>query len=212
MQELEWEMLEMLGRAGVELAGAHVAEVGCGSGYFLSRMLGYGAVHAAGIDLMEDRIGAARAGDPRLELTAGNAAELPWADRSFEVVTQFTCLSSILDPGLRRAVADEMWRVVRPGGAILSYDMRSMPRPVRTVHRVLALGRKGFPGVSSTPTAPVDLAELRALLPAAVIDSCSLTLATDLAFLAERSPAAARVLGALGFLQTHLLVVAVKPR
>ena len=57
-------------------------EVGCGSGYFLSRFLDYGAAHAAGIDLMEHRIAQARERDPRLELVAGDASRLPWEDGS----------------------------------------------------------------------------------------------------------------------------------
>ena len=76
---------------------AGVLEVGCGSGYFLHRLYEYGAAHAAGIDLMDDRVAQGRERYPTLELVAGDASELPWDDGSFDVVTQFTCLSSVLD-------------------------------------------------------------------------------------------------------------------
>ena len=77
MQELEWTLLDELARIEVDPASARVLEVGCGSGDSLSRFLEYGAIHASGIDLMESRIALARKRDPRLELIAGNAAELP---------------------------------------------------------------------------------------------------------------------------------------
>ena len=125
LQELEWALLEQLGRAGVPLSGVRALEVGCGGSYFLGRLLDYGAAGAAGIDLVEERIAVARERYPRLELVAGDATSLPWPNESFGLVTQFTCLSSVLDPTVRRAIAAEMWRVLVPGGAVVSYDVRS---------------------------------------------------------------------------------------
>ena len=58
-----------------------------------------------GIDLMEDRIAAGRERYPTLELQVGSATELPFADGQFDLVTQFTCLSSILDDDVRLEVA-----------------------------------------------------------------------------------------------------------
>jgi SAM-dependent methyltransferase len=213
MQELEWVLLEELGRAGVAFSRARVAEIGCGSGYFLGRMLDYGAVQAVGIDLMQDRIAAARARDPRLELTVGDAAQLPWADGSFDIVTQFTCLSSILDRDVRAQVVAEMWRVLRPGGAIVSYDMRVAPPLVRAVARIFAAAatlRRASGGAPRTPTTPVELTELRGMLADAAVESRSLTLDGLVASIAGRSAAAARVLGSFSALRTHLLVIAVK--
>jgi ubiquinone/menaquinone biosynthesis C-methylase UbiE len=86
----------------------------------MSRFLDYGAEHAARIDLMENRVASARDRDPRVGLVGGDAAALPWPNELFDVVTQFTCSSSVLEPGLRRSIASEMWRVARPGGVILS--------------------------------------------------------------------------------------------
>jgi len=210
MQELEWALLDELGRAQLEPAGLRVLEIGCGSGYFLSRFLDYGAEHAAGIDLMEERIAMAMGRDARLELVCGDAATLPWPDASFDLVTQFTCLSSVLDEGLRRRITAEMWRVTRPGGAILSYDMRPPPLPLHMIRRILSVRRHRRDAKPRTPTAPVELKGLRALFPAARIRSRSITLAPDLAPIAERSIRLAHALEDVPFLRTHLLVLALK--
>jgi ubiquinone/menaquinone biosynthesis C-methylase UbiE len=209
MQELEWTLLESLRDAGVDPLGKRVLEVGCGAGYFLSRFLDYGAAQAAGIDLMEQRVELARGRDPRLELVAGDASRLPWGDGSFDVVTQFTCLSSVLDPDLRAAIAAEMWRVLRPGGAIVSYDMSGAPAAVRALRWGAAL-RHGGQIPAGTPTTPVPRAELERLFPGAPLAARRLTLSTDVATLTERSQGLSRLLGALPFLRTHLLATARK--
>ena len=86
LQELEWGLLDQVHSAGVALAGTRALEVGCGSGYFLGRLLDYGVAEAAGIDLVEERIAVARERYPRLELAVGDATSLPWPDASFGLV------------------------------------------------------------------------------------------------------------------------------
>ena len=206
MQELEWALLEGLAGAGADPAGLRVLEVGCGSGYFLSRLLDYGAAHAAGIDLMEHRIALARERDPRLELVSGDAAELPWPDSSFDLVAQFTCLSSVLDHDLRRRIAAEMWRVLRPAGTIVSYDMTRAPAAVRAFRWAAALRRAERPA-AGTATAPVERRQLEQLFPAARIDARRVTLSVDVAALAERSRILSQLLGGVPLLRTHLLAV-----
>jgi SAM-dependent methyltransferase len=44
--------------------------------------------------------------------------------------------SSILDPGLRRALADQMWRALRPGGWVLVFDFRYDNPRNRNVRKV----------------------------------------------------------------------------
>jgi len=212
MQELEWALLDELTRAGREPQGGRVLEVGCGSGYYLSRFLDYGAAHAAGIDLMENRIDVARKRDPRLELVAGNAAELPWPGGSFHLVTQFTCLSSVFDAGVRKAIAEEMWRVLAPGGAVVSYDIRPAPVPVRALTRLASL-RAGTHQPAGTPTQPVAAEELSRWFPAETIRFRSLGLYPELGrLLAPRMPLLARLASRLPGLHVHLLAVATKGR
>lgn len=148
MQALERALLRALGDVGVALEGASVLDVGCGSGYFLHRFREYGAGECHGIDLMDERIAAGRERYPALDLRVGSATELPFADGELDLVTQFTCLSSILDDDVRLAAAREMRRV--SGGWVLSFDMRGLHLP----------GRRSD---EATPTVGLGEQELRRL-------------------------------------------------
>ena len=127
VQQRDWAMARMLRGSGLStLAGLDLLDVGCGAGGELRRWLTYGVEpdRMAGIDLMEERVETARRFLPHVDLRVGSAHQLPWPDSSFDLVTQYTVLSSVADADVRRAIAAEMLRVVRPGGRILSYDMR----------------------------------------------------------------------------------------
>ena len=152
MQQVERALLRAFADAGVELAGARVLDVGCGSGYFLHRLREFGAGECHGIDLIENRIEEGRERYPTLHLRVGSATDLPFADGEFDLVTQFTCLSSIVDADVRTVATREMQRVAR-GGWVLSLDMRGMRPP--------ALRRP--PPPTLTPTVPLDEKELRRL-------------------------------------------------
>lgn len=210
MQALEWELLAALDRAGAALAGGRVLEVGCGSGYFLHRLSEYGAAHAAGIDLMEDRIAAARERYPTLELAAGDASQMPWGDASFDVVAQLTCLSSVLDPSLRAAIAADMWRVLRPGGVIVSYDMRPAPAALRSV-RAWRSRRAGSPATAVTPTTPIGLAEVRRLWPAGELRQRTVGVLPELAALAGRARWLAELAAVVPPVRTHMIATVRKP-
>src|SRR3954447_15761266 len=203
IQALEWDLPTALERAGAPLAGGDVLEVGCGSGYFLHRMREYGAAHAAGIDLMEDRIAAGRERYPTLELVAGDAARLPFSDASFDVVAQITCLSSVLDAGLRADIAADMWRVLRPGGVILSFDMQPIPGALRSLRAWR--GRRAGPAGAVTPTTPIGRDELRRVWPAGELRAKGVGALPELAALAGRARWVAEVAALVVPVRTHLL-------
>jgi SAM-dependent methyltransferase len=193
MQNIERAVLRALGDAGVPLAGATVLDVGCGTGYLLHRLQEYGARKCHGIDLMDGRIAAGRERYPTLELRAGSATELPYSDGQFDLVTQFTCLSSIVDADVRLMVAREMRRVAA-GGWVLSFDMRGM-RPLRP-------RRSNPPG--STPTVPLDRGELSRLFgQPALLRREGLTF--ELAQLTGQHVFLSAALGTLRPLRSHLL-------
>jgi SAM-dependent methyltransferase len=214
MQLLEFSLLDALRRSPVALAGASVLDVGCGSGYFLHRLVEFGAASATGVDLIPDRIDAARRRYPGLRFECANAAELPFGDGEFDVVTQFTCLSSVLDPALREAIAAEMWRVVAPGGIVLSYDMRPPPAPVRGMRR-LGEWRAGAGARSdgaATPTIAISSDELVRLFPHGSLRYSSAGLAFGLCTLAARSPLALQLLARIPSLREHGIGVVSKQR
>jgi SAM-dependent methyltransferase len=212
MQFLERALLETfrLGPLGIE--GARLLDVGCGGGYFVHRFLEFGADSAAGVDLLPERIEAAEQRYPRAQFYCANAAEMPFEDGEFDVVTQFVCFSSILDPTLREQISAEMWRVLHPGGIVLSYDMRPEPWPIRARRGVRA--RRGSAGADGphTPTITISAAELQRLFPDGELRYKSVGLDFELcAAFCRRSVAAAHLLAALPSLRTHAIATIRKP-
>lgn len=125
-RELESRILELLTRkCSGRLAESRILDVGCGEGRWLRRFAQWGLApeNLAGVDLLPERIDAAREACPSgVRLFCRNGGELPFAGESFDVVSCMTVFSSILTFGLRDAVAAEMLRVLRPGGVVLWYD------------------------------------------------------------------------------------------
>jgi ubiquinone/menaquinone biosynthesis C-methylase UbiE len=209
-QELERVLLEEIARGGLELAGASVLEVGCGGGELLSRFLDYGAGRAAGIDLVEERIEVAGRRYPRLELVAGDASKLPWGNGAFQLVTQFTCLSSVLDRELRVAIASEMWRVLAPGGMVLSYDMCPPAWPLRALRDLTRLYLRHRLPPPGTPVAPLSDRELSALFPRAEVRWRTVGLHPEVARIACRSRLTEQIVVSVPWLRVHAIAVAEK--
>jgi SAM-dependent methyltransferase len=193
MQDLERRLLRALRRSGcLPLQGRRALEVGCGSGHFLRELVKWGADPAAvvGIDLLEDRLDAARRLAPAgMRIERRDAADTGLAAASFDLVLQMTVFTSILSSDIRRRVAAEMCRVLAPGGAIVWYDFR--------------VNNPGNPD-----TRAVRRAEIRALFPGAAIRLGTATLVPPLARrLAPRFPGVCSLLSGLPFLRTHYLAI-----
>lgn len=126
MHDLERHVLAALRGAGcLSLSDRTILEVGCASGNWLRQLLKWGAQpeNVYGTDLLAERIDIARwLSAPGVHFSTGNAASLPFADDSFDIVCQSTVFTSILDPELRQHVAEQLVRVVRPDGFIIWYD------------------------------------------------------------------------------------------
>jgi SAM-dependent methyltransferase len=183
----------------VPLRDTRILDVGCGGGQLLIDFESWGArrENLAGIDLLEENAAFARvrlcSTERAADIRTGNAAELPWPDRSFDIVAQFTVFTSILSAELRRAVAAEMIRVTRPGGVVLWYDFRVNNPQNAQVRRVGAR-------------------ELRTLFPGCELHLMWTTLAPPLARrLVPLSWTLAEVLEKLRVLNTHYLAVIRRP-
>ncbi|MFL5800080.1 MAG: class I SAM-dependent methyltransferase [Actinomycetota bacterium] len=126
LRERNEQLLLLLGPRLRSLDSSRILDVGCGVGWLLAwfRNLGVPAENLVGVDLVAHRVAAARRRYPDLTFQVGDAAELDFPAASFDIVTLFTVMSSILDRRMRVRVADSVSRVLAPGGAIIWYDMR----------------------------------------------------------------------------------------
>jgi SAM-dependent methyltransferase len=108
------------------LAMCRVLDIGCGRGDLLAwfHRQRVPSDKLYGIDVRPGAIQAASRLYPGFHFELGNAEFLPYMDGSFDIVTLFTVLSSILEPGMQRRIAEEIERVLAPGGCIVIYDVR----------------------------------------------------------------------------------------
>jgi ubiquinone/menaquinone biosynthesis C-methylase UbiE len=88
--------------------------------------------HLYGIDLLSDRLQQAHTDYPLFPLACCDAQQLPFPADLFEIVLQFTALSSILDDNIKKNVAAEMCRVAKPDGLIIWYDFWLNPTNPQT--------------------------------------------------------------------------------
>jgi len=118
-----------------------VLDVGCGRGLVAvnaAKRVPHGRV--TGVDIWQARdlggnsphairANAEAAGvAERLTIDTGDARALPYADASFDVVASMTAIHNIPDRAGRSAAIAEVWRVTRPGGQILIFDIRHARR------------------------------------------------------------------------------------
>lgn len=154
----------------------------------LGSMLRYGAdpEHLHGMDLLPDRVAAARRRYSSIDVAVGDAAALAFPDASFDIALQFTLLSSVLDETVRLRIAAETVRVLRPGGLIIWYDF--IWNPLNRDARGIGLG------------------EIRQLYSGCSIEARRVTLAPPISRrIAPVSWTLCRLLEAVPFLRSHHL-------
>lgn len=96
-------------------APAHVLDIGCGAGRttIALRRMGYRVI---GIDLSHALLDAARRLDPELDVRAMDAAELAFADRSFDAALfSYNGLDCLYPTASRARCLREVHRVLTPG-------------------------------------------------------------------------------------------------
>jgi SAM-dependent methyltransferase len=171
-------------------------EVGYGSLGWLTQLISWGVRESGlhGIELDATRAAKARAILPAADLRIGDAVELPWDNETFRFVIASTLFTSVLDLNVRRLIADEITRVLAPGGALLWYDFAyNNPRNPN----VRGIGR----------------AELKKIFPALQGKIKTVTLAPPLTrLIAPRWWTLATFLETIPLLRTHLVAVLIKDR
>jgi len=198
VQEREQRFLSALARHGfAQLESRKILEIGCGTGDLLRDFIKWGArpENVIGIDLLHERVTAAMELCPKaMVICQGNAAKLQFPNETFDIVVQSTVFTSVLDLGMKRQMASEMCRVLKPDGLILWYDYH-MNNPW------------------NADVQGVKKREIHRLFPGCSIDLRRLTLAPPFArWIAPRSWLLAYLLERIPLLCTHYIGVIRKPR
>lgn len=139
VQERERILARIFQRAGFRtLEAASIFEAGSGGGYNLRQFVQWGAHpgNLAGIDIDVDRVAYCMEHSPAIRVHIGSAESIPEEDGAFDISVAFTLFSSIHDEEVSAAIGEELYRVTRPGGLILIYDMRRNNPRNNTVHAV----------------------------------------------------------------------------
>ena len=105
-------------REHLPMAGARIADVGCGDGS-LARFMTREGARVTGIEPAERRLETARAAEPAgdEDYRQGVAEELAFADGSLDAVVFFNALHHVPVEGQAKAL-EEAARVLRPGGLV----------------------------------------------------------------------------------------------
>jgi len=107
-----------------------VLDVGCGTGWWLEHLASSledpGALH--GVDILPERVEAARQRVPGATIAVADARELPYPGGRFAVVSLFTVLSSMSGAGATEDALREAWRVLASPGVLLVWEPR-LPNP-----------------------------------------------------------------------------------
>jgi len=197
LQGVERRLLRLLRQHGaLPLRDRQILEVGCGTGHWLREFVKWGADPAAvaGVDLLAGSLAAAkRRGAGGTRLVESDGAALPFPDGAFDVVGHFTVFTSILDPTLRRRVAQETVRVLKPQGLILWYDFH-------------------IASPNNADVRPLGRREIATLFPRCQVTLRRATLALPLArLLAPRLWLLCSLLETIPLLRTHYIGVIRKP-
>ena len=103
--------------------GGKALEVGCGAGFSSVHIAEQYGISVVGTDVEADRVETARrknSGVDRLSFLVANATALPFEDAAFDMVLSQNVFHHIPD---WRADAEEVVRVLRPGGLFLFSDI-----------------------------------------------------------------------------------------
>ncbi len=102
-------------------AGAHVLDIGIGTGAFAALIAGRGAL-ISGIDVSEGMLAACRAARPEFALALGSFTPIPYPDERFDAVISSFAFHEVASSSRPNACA-EIARVLRRGGIVCLLDI-----------------------------------------------------------------------------------------
>jgi len=111
-----------------------ILEMGCGGGGVMTEYLGFGASpeKLLGIDLLFDRLIHAHHTLVGSGFANVDGQSLPFPSLTFDLILQYTAISSILDAEIRKNICSDMLRVLNLNGMILWYDFWLNPTNKQT--------------------------------------------------------------------------------
>ncbi len=124
-QALERELVRFFRKNNLlDLSGKKILDVGCGWGSWLLLFMMWGArpENLYGVDILPERVEAARQRLSKSEILLGRGEKLPWEGNNFDLIFQFTVFSSVPSPSNRVEIGSEIWRVLKPNGFLVSFD------------------------------------------------------------------------------------------
>ena len=148
MQQRQRAVLSFFkGFSFTDLSKLRILEMGCGGGGVLAEYFTIGASlqNLYGVDLLKDRLESAHWRLPASNFSNADGQNLPFDVHSFDLVLQYTAISSVLDQKIRRNIFADMLRVLKPSGMILSYDFWLNPTNKQTRGLRLSEIRDSFP-------------------------------------------------------------------
>jgi len=148
IHQRQWAILTALKKNGfADIQGLSILEMGCGGGGALTEYLSFGALPEKlyGVDLLFDRLLHAHHVLPASGFANADGQSLPYASKTFDLVLQYTALSSILDPQIHLNTCADMQRVLKPSGMIVWYDFWLNPANPQTRGIRPAAIRRLFP-------------------------------------------------------------------
>lgn len=113
-------LLDLAGRALGDVSGLRVLDVGCGIG-LTDRLLARHVRELHGLDRSQVAIEEAAVAQPEVEYRSYSGTRFPYDDDSFDLVFAI-CVLHHVDIGEREGFAQELQRVVRPGGVVAVFE------------------------------------------------------------------------------------------
>jgi len=139
IQERERFLAKLLRRRGIQsLEEFRVFEAGCSGGYNLRLLAQWGArpENLAGMDIDPRHAEYIASRSSQIRVHVGSADNIPEPDAAFDMSIAFTLFSSVPDEDVAHGIAREMFRITRPGGLIVVYDMRRKSPSNPKVHAI----------------------------------------------------------------------------